>query len=500
MKRHGTRHWKPHGKRRCTAAVLGLLLGLGTATAGAPAGAPEAAAAGSASAAPDASVGPVVAALERAARPLRTVEPQGDGSRDLRPVGSMIGEARVVGVGEATHSSHDFFALKHRLFRHLVEEKGFRTFALEASWSTGLRLNAYVLHGTGDVRRIMKDEFQGGYLWWNNTEYLRLIEWMRAYNVRHPHDPVRFMGDDMAWSGPELYDAVTGYVARAYPELSARLDELYRGLRPTVATGTYLDQYLKKPYGERKEMAERTGRALQLLESVEPREPVESPEPVERQAAGHAGRGARGAYERAVQNARVIDQTARQYAYDFEDPAQVAASMRYRDAAMAANVVWWQRHTGTKVLLSAHGAHVAYETRDPANYPKVQGAFLRDSLGSGYVSVGLTFEQGSFNATGPDGAVHRWALGPAGPGSNERTLDRVRYRDYAVDLRAVGAPARGWLAAARPTRSIGTDYPDGPYTVALGRSHDVLIHLHRVEAASLRDRPVSSALGPVPGQ
>ncbi|MFF1295767.1 MULTISPECIES: hypothetical protein [unclassified Streptomyces] len=43
----------------------------------------------------------------------------------------MIGDARVVGLGEATHSSHDFFALKDRVFRHLVEEKGFRTFALE---------------------------------------------------------------------------------------------------------------------------------------------------------------------------------------------------------------------------------------------------------------------------------------------------------------------------------------------------------------------------------
>ncbi|UQA97849.1 erythromycin esterase family protein [Streptomyces halobius] len=441
------------------------------------AGAPAAAAAGSVSTAPlGDSDGSVVAALERGARPLRTVEPQG-GSRDLRPLGRMVGGARVVGVGEATHSSHDFFALKHRLFRHLVEEKGFRTFALEASWSTGLRLNTYVLHGTGDVRRIMRDEFQGGYLWWDNTDYLRLIEWMRAYNVRHPHDPVRFMGDDMAWSGPELYDAVTGYVARVHPELSARFGELYRGLRPTVATGTYLDQYLKKPYGERKEMAERTGRALQLLESLK------SMELMKRQTAGDADRRA---YERAVQNARVIDQTARQYAFDFEDPAQVASSMRYRDAAMAANVVWWQRHTGTKVLLSAHSAHVAYETRDPAHYPKVQGAFLRDSLGSGYVSVGLAFERGSFNATGPDGAIHRWTLGPAGPGSNERTLDRVRYRDYAVDLRTVGAPARGWLAAARPTRSIGTDYPDGPYAVALGRSHDVLIHLHRVEAAWLR--------------
>lgn len=162
--------------------------------------------------------------------------------------------------------------------------------------------------------------------------------------------------------------------------------------------------------------------------------------------------------------------------------------MRYRDQAMAANVLWWQRHTGTKVLLSAHDAHVGYKSYDPA-YPKMQGAFLRDGLGAAYVNIGLTFDRGSFNATDEDEtAVRRWTVGPAAPGSNERTLDRVRYRDYAVDLRTVGSPARTWLRQARPTYRIGTAYPDGPHDVALARTHDILIHLHRVEAARLRDR------------
>ncbi|MFE9612217.1 erythromycin esterase family protein [Streptomyces sp. NPDC006012] len=454
-------HPQPNGahrtRRRSRApVVLTLLTGLLAATVAVP---------GAAVAAlppPD----PVVAALDRAAHPLRTVEP-GGGTADLRALDRMIGGARVVGLGEATHSSHDFFAFKDRVFRHLVEERGFRTFALEGSWSTGRLLDAYVLRGEGDPRRIMSEEFQRDYLWWNNTEYLRLIEWMRAYNLRHPADPVRFMGDDTAWSGPELYDAVTDYVARTYPGLSARLAALYRGLRPTVATGEYIEEYLSKPYADRREMAERTGRALALLRTQRP--------------------GAdRAAYDLAVQNAAAVDRTARQYAFDFEDPAQVAASMRYRDETMAANVDWWQRRTGTKVLLSAHDAHVAYEPQDPAHYPKMQGAFLRDRLGPGYLSVGLTFDRGAFNATGPDGAIRRWTLPAAGPGTNEATLDRVRYRDYLVDLRSVGPPARAWLERARPTRSIGTDYPDGPYDVALARSHDVLVHLHRVTAARLR--------------
>jgi erythromycin esterase len=223
------------------------------------------------------------------------------------------------------------------------------------------------------------------------------------------------------------------------------------------------------PYAERKERADRTGQALKLLKQQAP--------------------GAdRAAYDWAVRHATAVDQTARGYAFDFEDSEQLRAARRFRDSVMADNVAWWAEHTGDKVLLSAHNAHIAYVPDDPVHYPKMQGAFLRDRFGDAYVSIGLTFARGSFNATGPEDEVRQFTLGPAGPGTNERTLDRVRHRDYVVDLRSAPQPARSWLREARPTRSIGTAYPEPEHDIALARSHDVLIHLHRVEAAHLRDR------------
>ncbi|MFE1834541.1 erythromycin esterase family protein [Streptomyces sviceus] len=414
---------------------------------------------------------PVVAAVERSAHTLRSTDPEGS-LRDLQALGRMVRGADVVGLGEATHGSRDFFRMKHRVFRYLVEEKGFRSFALELPWSSGVRLNEYVLDGKGDLKNIAHEEFQGSYRIWNNQDYLDLIEWMRTYNLRHPDDPVQFMGDDMGYAGPESYERVTGYVARRYPQLLNRVTELYRGLAPATDAGTYGEEYFKLPLAERRERAERTGKVYDLLRQQRP-----------------AGADRR-AHLWMVQDARAIHQMAKGMAFDFDDEDQVAEMMKLRDQVMAENVAWWRTHTGDRILLSAHNTHVSYDSFD-ARYPKTQGAFLRDALGADYVSIGFTFYKGAFKAFGAEDNVMRtYRVGAARPGSNEHTLDKARQDDYILDLRTVPAPARAWLGKERATWNIGAGWPDPVrYTTALGRAHDILIHLHDVEATTYLGTP-----------
>ena len=52
-------------------------------------------------------------------------------------IGAAIGDARIVGMGEGSHGSREFFAFKDRLYKYLVENKGFTVFAMEASWAAG---------------------------------------------------------------------------------------------------------------------------------------------------------------------------------------------------------------------------------------------------------------------------------------------------------------------------------------------------------------------------
>jgi erythromycin esterase len=59
------------------------------------------------------------------------------------------GGVRVVGLGESTHGTAEFFRLKHRLVEYLVTAHGFRTFAMEASASAtgGRRVRTGPGHG-----------------------------------------------------------------------------------------------------------------------------------------------------------------------------------------------------------------------------------------------------------------------------------------------------------------------------------------------------------------
>ncbi|MET9887525.1 erythromycin esterase family protein [Streptomyces sp. NPDC006430] len=410
---------------------------------------------------------PVVATLAQAADPLSTTDPVG-GSADLTPLGRAVGDSVIVGVGEATHGTHQFFTLQHRIFRHLVKEKHFTSFAREAGWNAGLRINAWVLTGRGDIQQIMREVFQSSDRLWNNQEYLDLFRWMRAHNTRHTQK-VQFTGNDIAPVEPQLYDRVIAYVARHYPGLYPTITELYRG-HPTGSVLAATREFSARPQDQRLDLAQRAQQAYELLKAQRPGDD-------------------RKAFEWTVQDARVIAQDTRFYSFDSLDEDQLIQQDLYRDTQMAANLTWWYEQTGSKTLLAAHDGHIAYVSNSPY-YPRPEGAFLRDRFGSGYTSIRTSFGGGSFvaydaNSTQDPVPLGVFAVGPPEPGSNEYTLDKVPYRNYLLDLQTVRPPARQWLTVARPTFEIGVLWPFPLPDTALRPSSDLLIHLHHADAAHL---------------
>ncbi|MEO3800114.1 erythromycin esterase family protein [Nonomuraea sp. B1E8] len=405
----------------------------------------------------------VVRVLDRSAYPLRSRDPRSD-LRDLRPLGRIVGDAGVVGVGEATHGSHEFFTNKHRIFRFLVENKGFSSFIQEVGWGSGLRLNDYVVRGTGNLRQIMREEFVNEYALWNNEEYYDLLQWMRAYNSTHP-DKLQYVGDDVVYSHRRIFQEIFPYVRERRPGLLPRFRALYRGLIPVGDVKEWQDRYDAQPLAVRQRLLRQAEQALALLRTLR-----------------------RGPHDRAAawaeQQAAVVVRIARLSASD--DPQAIANS---RERGMAENTAWWYRNMHSKSVLSAHNAHIGYVGFAGQHDIYRQGARLRDMLRDRYTNFGLTFYQGSFNAwsaeSGLQGPLQEFTVGPPPRVNSETLLDRVRYRDFYFDMRTIGQPARGWLDRERPVRNIGGAYPQEDDVLALRQAYDNLIHLHRVTASHL---------------
>ena len=98
---------------------------------------------------------------------------------DMQPLKQILSNRRIVGMGESTHGSHEFFAMKHRMLEFLVKQMGFRVFAIEANFTECRAINDYVLYGKGDAKKVIG----GMYFWtWNTQEVLDMVSWMRQFN------------------------------------------------------------------------------------------------------------------------------------------------------------------------------------------------------------------------------------------------------------------------------------------------------------------------------
>ncbi len=111
----------------------------------------------------------------------------------MQPLKKVVGNARIVALGEATHGTREFFQLKHRMLEFLATQMGFTIFSIEANMPEAYRLNDFVLNGKGDPQQLLK----GMYFWtWDTKEVLDMILWMREFN-RSGRGRIEFTGFDM---------------------------------------------------------------------------------------------------------------------------------------------------------------------------------------------------------------------------------------------------------------------------------------------------------------
>lgn len=121
--------------------------------------------------------GSVADLVRECAEPIDSID-----SADLDALLDRIGDARLVLLGEATHGTHEFYEMRARISRELIERRGFDFVAVEADWPDAARVDAWVLGG----KRLSHADFtpfERFPTWmWRNEEVQRFAMWLRAHN------------------------------------------------------------------------------------------------------------------------------------------------------------------------------------------------------------------------------------------------------------------------------------------------------------------------------
>lgn len=421
--------------------------------------------------------------LQENAIPFSTAQPGSDFA-DLLPLTGLIGEARLVALGEATHGTHEFFQVKHRLIEFLVQEMGFTVFALEAYWPETNRINDYVLSGNGNARELLATL---QYWPWNTQEMLDLIEWMRDYNAqRGQAPPVRFYGFDMQNAKLALEDLLD-YLQRVDPGAASQANSNTACFRPYLDYTWQQVEYAQLP-------AEARTACRQDLQALY--------DSLLAQQSAYESLSSSDAFANALQSARLLLQNESLAAVTEEGDWMTRERFNSRDRAMAENVRWLLNQAGpeARMIVWAHNAHVQtteWIFRDTSYTP--MGVHLEGAYGTEMVVFGSSFYAGSFNAYEYDmatrsyGALKAHTAGELVSDSIERYLHRSGLPRFFLDLRqaSLDTSASEWLQAPHWLRFVGAEFdPNQPpeayaFRTTLPEAFDILIYFDETTPSTL---------------
>ena len=391
----------------------------------------------------------------------------------------LIGDARFVLLGEATHGTHEFYSERAAITRRLIAEKGFSILAIEADWPDSSRVHRYVRGATTDANaNEALSCFRRFPTWmWRNTVVLEFVEWLRHFNrnIDRKRAPVGFYGMDL-YSLHASIEAVLRYLDKVDPDSAKRARQRY----------SCFDHFGHKPqeYG----YATTVGAAEPCEEMV-----VEELVELRSKAAEFLSRDGAVAAEElffAEQNARLVKNAEQYYRSMFRGRA---SSWNLRDRHMVETIenliAYLDGGQQPKAVVWAHNSHLGdARATEMSHYGEVNvGQLIRERFGKEAVLIGFSTHHGSVTAASDWGSsAERKNVRPALRGSYEELFHETGLPRFWIDLR--GAGQIGVLQQRRIERAIGVVYqPESErlshyFHARIPEQFDAVIHFDETRA------------------
>ncbi|MFF9352434.1 erythromycin esterase family protein [Streptomyces sp. NPDC014734] len=372
---------------------------------------------------------------------------------DLEPLSDLVGDARVVALGESSHQIREFALMRHRILRFLIEQLGFTVYAMEYGAAEGRAVDAWVQGGPGDIddllapagsgtRRSDADAASVKSLG-QPVECRNTLRWLRLHNSG-TSQPIRFVGCDIPMAGGSLrpvLEPVAAYLTTvdpgALPFLNTALEISEPIAGGTVMVPTYARLGLDGAVQDRltTALARLLGRFTDLREI-------------------YTERGGAEAYATSLSDVRAAvttDRMQRAMAEAFAgtpDGPNLAARERYLADTLLEFLD--RAKPGTRVVLVGHNAHIQRSANQAQGALAVttMGNLLSRALGENYVSLALTGNGGETVENVPDQGHPlgmRWgraATPEALPDSVEALFAGVSGQPALVNARALREYAR----------------------------------------------------------
>jgi len=422
-----------------------------------------------------------IATLRAAAHPIT------GGARDYDPLLDLVGDARFVLLGEATHGTHEFYAERARITRRLIEEKGFHAVAVEADWPDAYRVNRYV-RGRGDDpdANAALSGFQRFPNWmWRNTDVAAFVEWLRGHNAQAGANR------QVGCYGLDLYSMFT-----SIEEVLRYLD----GVDPAAAQQARDRYACFDRYAEDSEHYGYTAR-LDLSASCEEGVIAQLQELQQRASSYMHGDGDDEAFFYAQQNARLVKNAEQYYRTMFHGRV---SSWNLRDAHMAETLDALAVHLSrdgapAKIVVWEHNSHIgdARATEMGKMGEWTVGELARKRYDGNTRLIGFSTYQGFVTAaSGWDAPAQHKRVRPGMRGSYEELLHNTGMARFFLPLREEGA-VRDAMLADRLERAIGVIYQ--PHTernshyfaARMASQFDAVIHIDHTTAV----RPLDNGGG-----
>jgi len=408
--------------------------------------------------------------------------PLDGGARDYDALLDLVGDARFVLLGEATHGTHEFYEERARITQRLIEEKGFHAVAVEADWPDAYRVNRYVrgLGEDADADAALSG-FQRFPNWmWRNTDVQAFVEWLHGHNRNNASRQVGFYGLDL-YSMFTSISEVLGYLDKVDPQAARLARERY----------ACFDHYEEdsQHYGYTA--------SLSLSESCE-QGVIEQLNQLQQRALDYMRKdGADEAFFYAQQNARLVKNAEEYYRTMFRGRI---SSWNLRDSHMAETLDALARHLSkdgepAKIVVWEHNSHIgdarATEVGQLGEWNV--GELARKAYDGDTRLIGFSTYEGTVTAASEwDAPAEHKRVRPGMPGSYEALLHDAGMARFFLPLREEGA-AREALMQRRLERAIGviylprTERHSHYFSAQMARQFDAVIHIDRTSAVTPLD-------------